>query len=61
MTKKVWVLGKEYDVHDSADRLKLLNVIDGARDRCAYGDLSGICFVLLGCIPMNEKRTGETQ
>jgi len=47
---KVWILGRQYDMADNADKLALLDLIENCKKRDASGDLSMIAFALMGVI-----------
>ena len=44
---RTWIQGKQYDVADPNDRIKILDVIEDNRDRGAIGDQTSLAFALM--------------
>lgn len=58
--KNVWILGRQYDLHSRGSREALMNEIDRAKAERRAGDLSMICYTLLGAVLPEEKTSERT-
>ena len=57
---EMWILGKKYDTKTKEGRAGIVNLIDNARDREAFGDLSMIAFALMSLTRGEEFPKGIT-
>lgn len=52
MTKKLWILGKMYDLSKAEERGLVMDLIDDAKARDATNDLSLIAYALMVTLDM---------
>ena len=48
VNKPIWILGREYDLNTELGRKAVMDLIDSSKAREASGDLSMICYALIG-------------
>lgn len=53
---KQWILGTEYDLDASEDKIRLMNFIDERRAAGAVNDLSMVCYGVLTAYAEKQGR-----